>query len=161
MSSTALTIAIARDPKRMVHSRFIRKCVVPVSSTDDQKERAGAHLRWVWFRRAGALFLPAVTIRRTSRRHTKYAAGLIAEMRQNRAIGCWLKRAQGCRYPDDQRECAESRVQGDALALSSHHHSSKPSSATQLVPQVTSDGNGLMVLRPARPFWKRARGVPN
>jgi transposase len=42
MSSTALTIAIARDPKRMVHSRFIRKCVVPVSSTDDQKERASS-----------------------------------------------------------------------------------------------------------------------
>jgi hypothetical protein len=50
--------------------------------------RRSAHLRWVWFRRAGALFLPVVTIRRTSSRHTKYVAGLIAEMRQNRAIRC-------------------------------------------------------------------------
>src|ERR1700733_16234531 len=29
MTSTALTIAIARDPKHMVHSYFIRQCVVP------------------------------------------------------------------------------------------------------------------------------------
>src|ERR1700733_15428180 len=42
MTSTALTIAIARDPKHMVHSHFIRKCVVPVSSTDYQKERASS-----------------------------------------------------------------------------------------------------------------------
>src|ERR1700733_9415174 len=55
MTSTALTIAIARDPKHMVHSHFIRQCVVPYRCRALMIRRR-AHLRWVWFRRAGGAF---------------------------------------------------------------------------------------------------------
>jgi hypothetical protein len=83
MSSTVLTIAIARDPERMVDSHFIRKCVVLASSTDDQKERASS----LGMVSEGWGAVPAGRHHWAFVQcHTKYVAGLIAEMRQNR----WL-----------------------------------------------------------------------